>query len=297
MTGDVRLPDAVGLDGRTALVTGGGNGMGLATALLLADAGCDVSIVDVDAAAAEAAAEQVRSRGRRAAAITADMSTTEAPARAVAETVDALGELSVAVNFAGGTAGVMKPFLDITPEEWQRPLALNLTSTLLSCQAQALSMIRGGRGGTIVTVGSSSGITAAPNLAGYGAANAAVIHLTKTMALELAPYDIRVNCLVPGTHWSAGTRHRATSPDSPPGTREFFQTAERVTPLGHLGEPAETAGVALFLASELSRYMTGHHVVSDGGILHTTARPAFGAPRTPDAVTAALGAVKEENDE
>lgn len=275
--------DLLGLAGKVALVTGAGNGMARATALQLATAGCDVAVVDLDGDAAERTAAEVAGLGRRSIAIAADLTDADAPAAMVAEAVDALGELRVAVNFCGGTAGVNKPFLDLTVEDWERPLALNLTSTLLSCQAEAISMVRGGAGGSIVNVGSSSGVTAAPNLAGYGVANAGVIHFTKTAAIELAPYDVRVNCVVPGTHWAAKTRENATS--GPPAIREFFAHAATVTPLGRLGEPEETAGVAVFLASRLSSYMTGHAVVSDGGILHTTARPAFGGTKVPDAIS------------
>jgi len=274
----------LGLQGRVALVTGGGNGMARAIALQLATAGCDVAVVDLDGEAAEQTATAIRKLGHKAIAIGKDLTQPTSPVEMVDESVAALGELSVAVNVCGGTAGVNKPFLDITIDEWHKPLALNLDSTFLSCQAEAISMVRGGRPATIVNVASSSGITAAPNLSGYGAANAAVIHFTKTAAIELAPYGIRVNCIVPGTHWTAGTRHHATSPDSPQAIKDFFATAERVTPLGRLGEAEETAGVALFLASDLSAYMTGHSVVSDGGILHTTARPAFGGGKVPEAI-------------
>lgn len=286
----------LGLAGRVALVTGGGNGMARSTVLKLADAGCDVSVVDFDLAAAERTADEVRMLGRRAIAVQADLTDADAPARMVSETVSMLGAPSVAVNFCGGTAGVQKPFLDITAEEWQRPLALNLTSTFLSCQAEAIAMVTAGLTGTIVNVGSTSGITAAPNLAGYGAANAGVIHLTKTIALELAPYGIRVNCLVPGTHWTEGTRRLATSDESSPQVRDFFRLAAEAAPLGRLGDAEETAGVALFLASELSSYMTGHHVVSDGGVLNTTARPSFGGPVVPQAIREALAARTGQND-
>ncbi|WP_296606575.1 SDR family oxidoreductase, partial [Nocardioides sp.] len=162
--------------------------------------------------------------------------------------------------------------------------ALNLDSTFLSVQAEAIAMIRSGRGGSVVNVGSTSGITAAPNIAPYGAANAGVIHLTKTAAIELASYGVRVNCLVPGTHWTVGTRAHMNNPDAPASVREFFARSAAATPLGDLGEPDQTAGVALFLASDLSSYMTGHSVISDGGILHTTARPAFGGGTVPDAI-------------
>ena len=145
-----------------------------------------------------------------------------------------------------------------------------------------------------MTVSSSSGMTSAPNLAAYGASKAAVIQLTRTMAVELAPYGVRVNCLVPGTHWTAGTRSHADNPESPPEVRDFFAKAAAATPLARLGEAEETAGVAFFLASELSSYLTGHHVVSDGGVLHTTARPAFGTSSHPAAVRDILAARTED---
>lgn len=283
------VDDLLGLGRQVALVTGGGNGIARATALQLATAGCDVAVVDLDGEAAERTAAEVRELGRKSVALGKDLTDAAAPGEMVDEAVAALGELTIAVNVCGGTAGVNKSFLDLSIDDWRKPLALNLDSTFLSCQAEAISMVRGGRPGAIVNVASSSGIAGAPNLAGYGAANAAVIHFTKTAALELAPYDIRVNCIVPGTHWTVGTRRNATSPDSPQAIKDFFATAERVTPLGRLGEAEETAGVAVFLASRLSSYMTGHAVISDGGILHTTARPAFGGGKVPEALKDYVG--------
>jgi NAD(P)-dependent dehydrogenase (short-subunit alcohol dehydrogenase family) len=277
-------PELFGLEGAVALVTGAGNGIARATALQLAAVGCDVAVVDLDLEAAERTADEVRALGRKAVAIGKDLTDPSAPAGMVDEAVASLGPISVAVNVCGGTAGVNKPFLDLSLEEWHKPAQLNLDSTFLSCQAEAIAMVKHGKRGAIVNVGSTSGITSAPNLAGYGAANAGVIHFSKTAAIELAPYGIRVNCLVPGTHWTALTRHRATSPDSPPQVRAFFDQAGAATPLGRLGEADETSGAAVFLASALSAYMTGHAVISDGGILHTTARPAFGGQLVPDAI-------------
>jgi NAD(P)-dependent dehydrogenase (short-subunit alcohol dehydrogenase family) len=278
------LQDLLGLAGRVALVTGAGNGIARATALQLATAGCDVAVVDIDVEAAERTVAEVEALGRRALAVQADLTDPTAPAWMVRTAVDSLGPLSVAVNVAGGTAGVNKSFLDLTIQDWHKPLALNLDSTFLSVQAEAIAMVKAGLRGTIVNVGSSSGIAGAPNLSPYGAANAGVIHFTKTAALELAPYGVRVNCLVPGTHWTIGTRAHMDNPDAPPTVREFFAKSAAATPLGDLGDPAQTAGVALFLASELSSYVTGTSVVSDGGILHTTARPAFGGGTVPEAI-------------
>ena len=278
------LSALLGLEDRVALVTGAGNGIARATAHQLAEAGCDVAVVDRDVEAAERTVAEVTAKGRKAVAIEADVTDPAAPAAMVDRAVAALGPISVAVNVAGGTAGVNKSFLDITIEEWHRPLALNLDSTFLSVQAEAIAMVKAGLRGTIVNVGSSSGVTAAPNLSPYGAANAGVIHFTKTAAIELAPYGIRVNCLIPGTHWTVGTRAHMNNPDAPASVREFFAKSAAATPLGDLGAPEQTAGVALFLASELSSYMTGNSVVSDGGILHTTARPAFGGGTVPEAI-------------
>lgn len=276
--------DLLGLSGKIALVTGAGNGIAQATALQLATAGCDVAVIDLDLEAAERTAEQIREMGRRSIGISKNITDPQAPYEMVEEAIDALGPISVAVNVCGGTAGVNKPFLDITVDEWRRPMELNLTSTFLSCQAEAIAMIRHGIRGSIVNVASTSGVVSAPNLAPYGAANAGVLQFTKTAAVELAQFGVRVNCVVPGTHWTKRTKELGLGPDATPVNRDFFERAGQAAPLGRLGEPDDTAGVAVFLVSDLSSYMTGHGVVSDGGILHTTARPAFGAPKIPDAV-------------
>ncbi|MDX2676706.1 SDR family NAD(P)-dependent oxidoreductase [Streptomyces sp. NY05-11A] len=291
------LSDLLGLADRTALVTGAGNGIARATALLLADAGCDVAVVDRDPAAAARTVTEVTAKGRKAVAIPADITEPTTPVAMVEQATAALGPISVAVNVVGGTAGVNKSFLDLTLDDFHRPLVLNLDSTFLSVQAEAIAMVRAGLRGTIVNVGSTSGVTGAPNLAAYGAANAGVIHFTKTAALELAPYGIRVNCLVPGTHWTVGTRAHMNNPEAPASVREFFTKSAAATPLGDLGEPGQTAGVALFLASDLSSYMTGNSVISDGGILHTTARPAFGGGTAPEAIRDYVGTVRTPHTE
>ncbi|WP_296607507.1 SDR family NAD(P)-dependent oxidoreductase, partial [Nocardioides sp.] len=137
MSGD--LSALLGLEGRVALVTGAGNGIARATALRLAAAGCDVAVVDINADDAARTVEEVREHGRRAVAIQADVTDPAAPTRMVAEACARLGDISVAVNVAGGTAGVNKPLLDLTLEEWRRPMALNLDSTFLSVQAEAIA--------------------------------------------------------------------------------------------------------------------------------------------------------------
>ena len=134
-------------------------------------------------------------------------------------------------------------------------------------------MIDAGIEGSIVNLGSLSGLEAAPNVIDYGAANAAVIHLTRSIALELAPHGIRVNCIVPGAH---KTESVVAAAAENPEIARWVERNSAATPLGRLGEPSETGGVAVFLASRLSSYVTGQEIVVDGGMQHTTARPPVG---------------------
>ena len=176
------------------------------------------------------------------------------------------------MNTVGGTHGPT-PFLDLTREEWESVVALNASSALWSCQAEARRMIDAGVDGSIVNLGSLSGLEAAPNVVDYGAANAAVIHLTRSIALELAPHQIRVNCIVPGAH---KTETVVAAAAANPEIARWVERNSAATPLGRLGDPSETGGVAVFLASRLSSYVTGQEIVVDGGMQHTTARPPVG---------------------
>lgn len=273
-----------GLAGKVALVTGAGNGIARATALNFATVGCQVVVVDIDAKAATETAEEIRRGGGDALVVSADLTDHEAPRRMVAAAVAEFGGLDVAVNVCGGTGGVNTPLLDMTPAEFTVPMELNLMSTFLSTQAEAIAMIRGDRPGAIVNVASTAGVQGSPRLAGYGAANAGVIHLTKTAALELAEYGVRVNCVVPASHWTKGTRARAADPETGAAMRKFFDGAARATPMGRLGEAEDTAGVTLFLASELSSYLTGQAVASDGGLLAGSNRGIVGGHQVPEAI-------------
>ncbi|WP_157170222.1 SDR family NAD(P)-dependent oxidoreductase [Nocardia cerradoensis] len=257
-------------------MTGGAGGIPKATALALAKAGADVAVVDIADEFTAQTVEEIQALGRRAIGLHADVRRRDDIEDMIEQTRQRLGPIAVAVNGVGSLgAAVPKSFLDFTVEDWNGPVELNLTSTMLCVQAEALAMIRDGMAGSIVTFGSTSGLVAAPSVAHYGAANAGVIHLTKSVALELAPYDIRINCVVPGTH-NINRAGRETPTSSRPEQAEFLRKAAAATPQKHLGLAEETAGVALFLASKLSAYMTGHAVISDGGITHTTARPAVG---------------------
>jgi NAD(P)-dependent dehydrogenase (short-subunit alcohol dehydrogenase family) len=263
--------DLLGLRGTVALVTGAARSIGRGCAVELARAGCDVAVVDIGDGGP--ATEAIRAPGRDAERFTADVLDPTAVDAVVDAVVERFGGLDVAVNTVGGTHAP-KPFLDLSVEEWHEVVDRNALATFLCCRSEAAWMIGHGVAGRIVNVASLSGVAGAPNAVDYGAANAAVVHLTGSMALELAPHGIRVNCIAPGAHWTETTREASASPD--PQMRSWVAATESATPLGRLGDVAEAGGVAVFLASRLSSYVTGQTIVSDGGLVHTTARPPLG---------------------
>jgi 3-oxoacyl-[acyl-carrier protein] reductase len=263
--------DVLGLTGKVALVTGAARSIGRGCAVELARAGCDVALVDVADCSPTGAA--IRELGRTAEAYAVDVLDAEAVDRVVRDAAQRLGGLDVAVNTVGGTHAP-KPFLELTVAEWHDVIDRNALASFLCCRSEAAWMLAHDVAGSIVNIASLSGVAGAPNAVDYGAANAAVVHLTASMALEVAHAGIRVNCIAPGAHWTETTREAAASPD--PELRAWVQATESATPLGRLGEVAEAGGVAVFLASRLSSYVTGQTIVTDGGLVHTTARPPLG---------------------
>jgi NAD(P)-dependent dehydrogenase (short-subunit alcohol dehydrogenase family)/alkylhydroperoxidase family enzyme len=270
--------DLLGLSGAVALVTGGAQSIGKGCALQLARAGCHVVIADI--ADGSAAVDEIRALGRDSFSHRADMRSKDEIQQLVDAVVERFGRLDVAINTVGSTKGP-KPFLDISREDWDDVVTQNLTTTMLSTQVEALAMIKLGIPGRIVNIASLSGLVASPNAAGYGAANAGVVHVTRSAAAELARYGIRVNCIVPGTHVTEAVQE-AVSRD--PQIAEWIRRVGDAAPLGRNGEVWETAGVAVFLASKLSSFVTGQDIVSDGGVLHTTSRPPMGMDAEAEAV-------------
>jgi NAD(P)-dependent dehydrogenase (short-subunit alcohol dehydrogenase family) len=273
MSDDRQPADMLGLRGLTALVVGGAAGLGRAVSLRLAAAGCKVAVADIADDAGESVVKAITAGGGEALYRHADARRRAELREGMAAARGELGPLAVAVNVVGnpgGQAGI-RPVLDMTEDDMSARLELNFLTAFLACQEEALAMIEDGVAGRIVNFGSSSGLVGAPNICGYGAAKAAVAHFTVSASMELARYGIRVNCVVPGTH---------VNPDAAPPANErmaeFRRRAATASVLGRLGDAKETAGAAVFLASDLSSYMTGHTVVSDGGVIHTTARPPVG---------------------
>ncbi len=245
-----------GLGGKKALIIGGGQGMGASAALLLARAGCDVALVDLIPDRADAVGETILSLGRQAYTIAGDVLVDDEIPRIVAEAEAHLGGLDVMVSIVG--AAVWGSLLDTSAEVWDQQMHLNLRYFFLVAKQVAQSLIRRDQPGAIVGIASVDGQRSAPMRGVYGAAKAGLISLVQTMAVEWAPHHIRVNAIAPG--------HIVTPRlyDTPQRADLY---AASLLPMQHRGTPDDIGKAALFLASDMARYITGTTLDVDGGLL------------------------------
>ena len=243
-------PAAASLDGRVAVVTGGGAGIGRGIANGLAAFGARVAIWERDPATAADAAEEVGGL-----ACPTDVREEDQVDVALARTVGELGPPTILVNNAGGV--FHSPLLETKAKGWEALIRANLTHLLICTQRVARAMVQAETGGSIVNITSIEGTRGAPGFAAYAAAKAGVINLTQTAALELAPHAIRVNCLAPDITITEGLLGVAGEM----GTGRF----EQIVPMARAGHVDEMAGAAVFLASDLSSYVTGQTLHVDGG--------------------------------
>lgn len=249
------MTDLFDLTGRRALVTGGSAGIGLAMATGLAERGAAVAIAGRDRAKAEVSAETLRARGMDAIALSADVADEAACRRLVEETVSALGGLDIVINNAG--TNIRKPPEDYTSEEWHALLQTNLTSAFMISQAAFAHMKSGG--GRIINVGSMTSLFGAPFAAPYSAAKGGIVQLTKSLAVAWAQYGILVNAVLPG--WVDTTLTEQLRKDVP----TINQAILTRTPMERWGRPDDFRGVAVFLASPASAFVTGTAIPVDGG--------------------------------
>ncbi len=242
------------LSGRVALITGGNGGIGRSIALGFANAGAAVAILGRNREKNKKALAELRESGVQAMAIKADITDRAQIEPAVERVERELGSVDILVNNAG--VGLIKPSLEVPIEEWDQVLAINLTACFLMSQAAGRRMAER-KMGKIINISSIYGLFGNAVAASYSATKGALINLTKSMAIELAPVNVQVNAIVPGYFHTELTDAFKDKP--------FYDELIRRVPAGRWGEPEELRGAAIFLASRASDFVTGTSVVVDGG--------------------------------
>ena len=262
--------ERLSLIGKVAVVTGGGTGLGQAMSLAMARAGADIVVAGRRLEPLQDTVTTVQQLGRRGLAVSTDITLSEQVAHLMQEALTAFGQVDILINNAGIVRGQeMNPVWEITDEEWRRGIDTNLSGTFYCARAIAQHMAERRRG-KIINVASGFAYRGRRNEYMYTSAKAAVVNLTRSLALSLADYNIQVNCLVPGFFI-------VQPPDTPIGQQRRQQQG-RFLAIGRTGEPEEIGPLAVFLASSASDHMTGQTVISDGGGLAAGLAPLTMAP-------------------
>jgi NAD(P)-dependent dehydrogenase (short-subunit alcohol dehydrogenase family) len=247
------------LQGKVAVITGAARGIGQRTAELFAEQGAEVHAWDVRPEVKDTASGITRSGGRAAAHIV-DTTDRALTAETAQEILREAGRVDVLVNCAG--IGLASPFLEMEPDLWDRILAVNLTGTANCCWAVLPSMVDQ-QWGRIINISSVTGPrTIIPELSVYAASKGAVSALTKALAVEMAPHNITVNAILPGTVETPLLREFFEAAGA--NAEETFAEMAKAVPMGRLGRPEDIAGACLMLASEYASYITGTEIVVDG---------------------------------
>jgi gluconate 5-dehydrogenase len=252
--------DRFRLDGKRCVVTGGSRGLGREMALAIAEAGADLVLVGRDRASLEATGTEIRKRGRTAALIQADVSQPLQAERACRTALEEHGPIHILINNVGGRRFDV-PTEDFELEQWQEIIDLNLTSTFICTKLIGGAMVRRGQGGRIINVASISGMVANRGIGGrsYETSKAAVIQFTRAVAADWAPHRVTVNAIAPGAFLTEpNVRWSRLKP-------AVIETFKAQIPMGEFGRPEDLGPLAVYLASDASRYMTGAVLVIDGG--------------------------------
>jgi NAD(P)-dependent dehydrogenase (short-subunit alcohol dehydrogenase family) len=249
------------LDGQVAAVIGGGGVLAGAMATGLAEAGSDIAVLDVSLEGAEARAAAIRALGRKAVAVKVDATRKQDLENALGAIQAQLGPVTTLLNAAGINSGT--PFFEITEEEWQRIIDIDLKSVFLACQVFGKAMVDGGRGGSIINISSASSGPPLSKVFTYAVAKGGVNQITQFLARELAPHHVRVNAIVPG-FFPAEQNRRLLTP-------ERTASIMNHTPMQRFGEAEELVGACVYLASpQASSFVTGSILRVDGGFLAMT---------------------------
>ena len=254
------LFDRFRLDGRRMLITGGSRGLGREMALAIAEAGADVILVARDEDTLAATAQDIRGLGRQAETISCDVGEPDLCQAMCEAALADHGPIDILINNVGGRR-VDVPTDEMPLETWQQLMNLNLTSTFLCTKLIGGAMVKRGRGGRVINIASMSGMIVNRNIGGrsYEAAKAAVIHFTKAVATDWAQHRITVNAICPGFFMTAPNERWAREQ---PQLMEMYR---QQVPMGTFGVPEDLGPLAVYLASDAARYMTGSAIVIDGG--------------------------------
>jgi NAD(P)-dependent dehydrogenase (short-subunit alcohol dehydrogenase family) len=275
----------LGLTAKAALVAGSGPGLGRSCALGLAEAGVFVGCTDIDPDRAEAVAQEIRVRGGRAIAITADVRDSKDAGLAVERVAEEFGHLDVIVDIIGEIRwGAIS---DLGDDDWDYCMDSVVRHFFNLGRAGGRKLMAQGTGGSIVSVSSVSGLASSPFHAPYGAAKAGIMSLVRSLAIELAPHRIRVNDVAPGAVATprVAARIAAESHGNAQPSEGAPQSPPSRAPMGRMGLPDEIAKVVVFLASDLASYVTGQTIVVDGGSVAQFALGKIGPDQVPDNAT------------
>ena len=252
--------DRFRLDGRRLFITGGSRGLGREMALAIADAGADVILTGRDGASLEKTAEEIRALGREAFPMVADMGDPTSCEAVCEKALAQHGPIDILINNAGGRR-VPTATAEMSLETWRDLMDLNLTSVFLCTKIIGGAMVERGEGGRVINIGSVNSFVATKGIGGrhYETAKAAVVNFTRATAVDWAPHDITVNAICPGGFMTEPNQRWAKEK---PEMVENFQSQ---VPLGKFGEPEDLGPLAVYLASDAARYMTGTAILIDGG--------------------------------
>lgn len=249
--------DKMRLDGRVALVTGSGRGLGRAMALALAEAGADVVVTARTKKEIQETASEIKALGKRSMPIVCNVTKRSSVEKVVSKALSKFGRVDILVNNAG--LAIVKPFLEFDEKEWKTTMDTNLKSMFLFCQAVGPAMMKQG-GGKVINITSVLGAKGRAGMVPYAASKGGVIQLTRTLAIEWAPYHINVNAIGPGAFYTRPMKVVLDDPKLGPIRRDKI-------PLKRHGHPEELGVLVVYLASSASDYMTGEVIYVDGGEL------------------------------
>ncbi|MBI2166454.1 MAG: SDR family oxidoreductase [Chloroflexi bacterium] len=269
--------EKLNLDGKVALVTGGGTGLGREMALAMARAGADIVIAGRRPGPLEETAQKVRETGMRALALSADVTDLSQVASLVSRATETFGHIDILINNAGYPAQQQYAIWDVSDEEWHAGIEANLSSAFYCSRALAKQMVQRGRG-RIINISSGAGIRSLRDNYMYSVGKAGLVAFTKALAMSLGRFGVTSNCIVPG---SVPTKSRDAAEGAPPPARNV--------PVGRVGLPQEIGPLAVFLASDASDYMNGQTFFLDGGAFAGGVTPTGYIREAPS-----LGGAKEQ---